>query len=215
MSGDQWFQLWMTIVQVVVGGIATLAAVFVGARLALGASRRQAIEDRSRGVAAKLASGLEEAGTALSAFAGNINFVYEGKVSTWEQALNVDIDPSGVAEAAQAAFIPISSEAALLTEPRLRDQASWATSCLIDFALVCTATRFNSDRFSMSDLSDLASKSADYLSKARRSLLLYVRGEEAANLPAPTHLKVAHVVQAELAAGFQLGNQNHGEPGSP
>lgn len=67
----------------------------------------------------------------------------------------------------------------------------------------------------MTDLSDLASKSADYLSKARASLLLYIRGEEAASLPAPTHLKVAHVVQAELAAGFQISNHNHGSPTSP
>jgi hypothetical protein len=48
MESEQWFTLWMTILQVVAGGAATLAAVWIGASLALKGQRKANAEQRSR-----------------------------------------------------------------------------------------------------------------------------------------------------------------------
>jgi hypothetical protein len=61
MKPDQWFTLWMTVIQALVGGAATLAAVWIGAALALRGQRRSVDEARSRLAAERCLAAVDEA----------------------------------------------------------------------------------------------------------------------------------------------------------
>jgi hypothetical protein len=61
LKPDQWFTLWITLLQVIAGGVATLAAVWIGAAFALRGQRRSADEQRSRLAAERCLRAIDEA----------------------------------------------------------------------------------------------------------------------------------------------------------
>jgi hypothetical protein len=93
---DQWFTLWMTLSQVLVGGVATLAAVWIGAALALRGQRRSASEQRSRLAAERCLAAIDEASEQTGRLRHQIKFAQEYKwplsKNTKSQVINAIIE---------------------------------------------------------------------------------------------------------------------------
>jgi hypothetical protein len=74
---EQWFTFWIVLLQVLVGGVATLAAVWIGAALALRGQRRNADEQRSRLAAERCLVAIDEATEQTGRLSRQIKFMLE------------------------------------------------------------------------------------------------------------------------------------------
>lgn len=173
MTGDQWFQLWIATGQVIGG----LIAVLIAARLAFAFAQRQRIEDRSRVAAEKLAFALGSSSQHFMLFMGTIKSVIQPPPESLEVAIANGADPTEVASLAQASFLAVSNEAALLSSHELQNRVRWANSSLVDFSLMAHAAKRNPKRFTMIELADTSGHAAEFLGKVQLSLECYVRGE--------------------------------------
>jgi hypothetical protein len=183
MTGNQWFQLWLAIGQVVGG----LLAVLIAARLAFAFARRQRTEDRSRLAAEKLAFALGSSIEQFLNFAGMIKFVIVPPPESLEATIARGADPAVTDHEARTAFGVVFSEAALLASKNLRERVHWAQLCLIDFSLMSAAIRSDPHRFTMIELADAAGEAAGVLVQIRSSLHQYTRGEALQPMSRPTY----------------------------
>lgn len=187
MSGEQWFQLWLAVIQVSVGAIVTVGAVFVAARLALGQQYRRAIEDRSRTAAEKLFFSLTDSWKHLSMLHGTIEFVIQPRPTSVSELSNHNVDLVKIAEKASSQVDAIKLETSFISDAILQERIRWALLSLTDFQLVTMAQRNTPDRFTLDDVSKVAAGAADCLGQVCSSINQYLRGASLFPMAKPTH----------------------------
>jgi hypothetical protein len=183
MTGDQWFQLWIAIGQVVGG----LIAVLIAGWLAFAFARRQQTENRSRVAAEKLAFASRSSAEHLMLFNGTIKFVIQPPPKSLHEAITNGANPTEVADIALSSFIAITQETALLSSKELQDRVQWVICSLVDFKLMVYATNINPKRFTMIELADTAGKAYECLTNVQLSLERYARGEALQSMDKPTY----------------------------
>jgi len=183
MKGDQWFQLWLSIGQVV-GGV---GGVYLAARLALGAARNQRVEDRSRVAAEKLLFGLEASQQRLDHFVAMITIVLRPSPESIEEAISHGADPNAAATEARETFSQVSSQLSLLSPMDLQRQVTWASMSLANFSLMAVAARYVHRDITIADLTSAAGDASIFLGRVKDNLRRYLRGERPLPMDGPTH----------------------------